>query len=220
MELVIATSNEAKFREFLQLLDLPGLQLRSLAQFPGLPPALEQGATFAGNARRKAQHYHRLLGVVVLADDSGLEVDLLNGEPGIYSARYAGSNASDQENVQKLLRELHRRLEPENRNQSLPYRVSSEARGYSLLSPARFICAVSLFDSGSEQFFTQGTVEGSISSEPRGRNGFGYDPVFFVWQEGKTMAELPASEKNRISHRSQAARHLRAFLQAYCKSDS
>ena len=217
MELVIATSNDGKFREFVQLLDLPSLQLRSLVQFPGFPPASEQGATFAENARSKARHYHQLLSAAVLADDSGLEVDLLNGDPGIYSARYSGGNASDRENVRKVLRELHHRLGPEDGNQSLP--VSAEDRSYCLLSRARFVCALSLFDSGSEQFFTQGKVEGFISSEPKGHNGFGYDPVFFVWQEGKTMAELPPSVKNRISHRSQAARNLRSFLQDRCKSD-
>jgi XTP/dITP diphosphohydrolase len=218
MDLVIATLNEGKFREFVQLLNLPSLQLRSLDQFPGLPPALEQGATFAENARIKARHYHRLLSAAVLADDSGLEVDLLSGEPGIYSARYSGCDASDRENVGKLLRELRHHLGPEDGNQSLP--VAAEDRSYCLLSPARFICALSLFDSGSEQFFTQGKVEGFISSEPRGHNGFGYDPVFFVWQEGKTMAELAPSIKNRISHRSQAAQNLRSFLQDRRQPDS
>jgi XTP/dITP diphosphohydrolase len=212
MDLVIATANPGKFKEFQEILgQVSGLNFRFLADFGTLPSAPEEGSTFAENARSKAEHYHRLLRLPVLADDSGLEVDLLDGEPGVRSARYAGPKAADRENIRKLLFELQRhRRKSARSSSSLP-----SVPGYTLLSAARFVCALTLFASGVRRFFSQTTCEGFISAQPRGKNGFGYDPIFFVSQEGKTMAELPASVKNRLSHRGKAARELRAFLSAH-----
>ncbi|HEV8129812.1 MAG TPA: RdgB/HAM1 family non-canonical purine NTP pyrophosphatase [Acidobacteriota bacterium] len=210
MDLVIATANPGKLSELREMLDdVASLKYRSLADFGTLPPALEGGSIFGDNARSKAEHYHRLLRLPVLADDSGLEVDLLNGEPGVWSARYAGPNATDRENTRKLLAELQCRKSARSSSE-LP-----SVLGYSLLSAARFVCALTLFASGAQRFFTQATCEGFISAQPRGKNGFGYDPIFFVLQEGKTMAELPAPVKNRISHRAKAARELKTFLSAH-----
>ena len=227
MILVIATSNRSKFREFCELLDLDGLTLRSLADFPVLPLAEEPGTSFAENAWQKAACYHRRLQLAVVADDSGLEVDLLEGKPGILSARYAGPKASDSDNVQKLLRELQEVTDRRQRSQlgaagvgcdqpGLPGKLAPlQDRGASscrLLSPARFVCALSLFSCGQEQFAAEGTCEGFIIDRPRGSGGFGYDPVFFMPSEGRTMAELSAADKNRISHRGAAVSKLRGFL--------
>lgn len=224
MELVIATSNRGKYAELRELLSTPQIHFRSLCDFSDLPPAVEDGTTFAENARNKAGHYQRLLGLAVVADDSGLQVDFLNGKPGIHSARYAGPRADDKQNIEKLLRELRRlfaagrpppTLDTPLPSQSAPTGISSglpQVPGYGLLSPARFVCVLTLFAHGREQFSARGICEGFIAAEPKGNHGFGYDPVFFVLSEGKTMAELPVAVKNRISHRSAAARELKNFL--------
>lgn len=218
MKLLIATSNRGKYREFAELLALPGLELCSLAEFSGLSPALEDGGSFAENARRKAEHYHRLTSLPTVADDSGLEVDALSGEPGIRSARYAGPDASDRKNIEKLLLRLERTggggsgtagdRQPDRR----PTEPMQEISGHKLLSRARFVCALSLFVGGRELFSSQGLCQGFITAQARGDNGFGYDPVFFVPSAQQTLAELDSALKNQISHRSAAVRLLRRFL--------
>ena len=169
-----------------------------------LPPPVEDGGTFADNAALKARYYARACGLWTLADDSGLEVDALNGAPGVVSARYADSPEgtpraeSDRANNRRLISEL--RAVPATRR------------------TARFRCALALADSENILATAEGAVEGVIIDESRGNNGFGYDPHFFMPLFGKTMAELPADEKNRISHRGQALQQMRERLAALLAS--
>lgn len=193
-ELLLATKNRGKVRELTELLAGIPVRLRSLAEFPSVPTPEETGATFAENAELKARFYATQTGLVALADDSGLEVDALGGAPGVHSARYAGENATDEERVVLLLAEM---------------RASGVAT-----RRARFVCAVALFDPrpmmACELF--EGTCEGRIGHEPRGSNGFGYDPVFVPDGFDQTFAELHAGIKQRISHRAQALRAARQYL--------
>ena len=189
IEILLATHNAGKVREIRQMTSDTDFRWRGLDDFPDVPPAIESESTFAGNARLKAQHYAAATGLPTLADDSGLEVDCLDGAPGVHSARYAGEPKSDAANNRKLIESL---------------------RGVPLKSrTARFRCAVALVRDGEVLAEADGSVEGLIQDEPRGDNGFGYDPHFLIPTRGKTMAELPAEEKNAISHRGQA---LRAIL--------
>ncbi|MGI9113923.1 MAG: RdgB/HAM1 family non-canonical purine NTP pyrophosphatase [Chthoniobacterales bacterium] len=194
MDLLLATSNSHKSREFAALLG-PQFTVRDLSSLPALPRIVESGSTFAENAAIKALAVSRLSREeLVIADDSGLEVDALSGAPGIVSARYAGEQASDSANVEKLLRELRR----------------VNARDAS----ARFVCALAAARGGNIIFSTQTMVAGTIRSAPCGAHGFGYDPIFVPAGLSETFAELPAEVKNRISHRARAARELNAFLKA------
>lgn len=186
--LLIATSNPGKAREVCAMLSQVPLEIVTLSEFPKIEPPEEHGATFAGNAREKAIYYARATGLWSLADDSGLEVDVLNGRPGVLSARYADPSADDQRNNDKLVRELAG--------------VPLEAR------TARFVCCVSLAEGSRELAAAMGTVEGLIVDESRGDNGFGYDPHFHVPSLSMTMAQMPAEVKNRISHRGQALRRM------------
>ncbi|MNN41511.1 dITP/XTP pyrophosphatase [compost metagenome] len=164
--------------------------------YPQLPDVVEDGATFAENAFKKSKAVGEALGLPVLADDSGLCVDALDGRPGVYSARYAGEGARDEDNNLKLLSELEGLKQGED-------------TGQPLLSPARFVCALSLYDPADGQELTaEGTVEGWITSEPAGGGGFGYDPLFYLPEYEKTMAELTLEEKQKISHRGMALRLL------------
>lgn len=189
IELLLATHNAGKVREIRQLAAGRDWLWRSLDDFPDLPEAVEDADTFAGNARRKALHYAEATGLPTLADDSGLEVDCLGGAPGVHSARFAGRPHDTAANNQKLVAGLER-VPPEQRT-------------------ARFRCAMVLTRPGRVLAETEGTVEGLVIAEPRGANGFGYDPHFLVPSLGKTLAELPSQEKNALSHRGQA---LRAML--------
>jgi XTP/dITP diphosphohydrolase len=190
--IVIATRNRGKLREFRNLLlplkgdaiSLPDLSLDVEIE--------ESGGTFAENAQIKAIGYSRLTSFPVLADDSGLEVEALGGAPGIHSARYAGPGASDSDRIRKLLKEL-------------------EKAGCG--REARFVCALALALDGILLLESQGECRGTIISEPRGSNGFGYDPVFLFPKLGKTFAELSESEKNQHSHRSRAVASLLQKLQ-------
>jgi XTP/dITP diphosphohydrolase len=197
MELLLATHNAHKTREFAELLgdefeisDLPRAQEPAKVE--------ETGGTFAENAILKAVAASQLRsasgGLLVVADDSGLEVDALRGAPGIYSARYAGENASDEQNVEKLLRELTAR--------------NQLGAGRS----ARFRCVIALARGGKLLGTFEGTVAGTIVDPPRGEHGFGYDPIFVPRGFDQTFGELSAEIKNRISHRAQAARQLRDHL--------
>ena len=191
--LLIATWNKGKRRELQQLLsDLP-FALMSLDDILGLEPVLETGGTFVENASLKACSYARQSGLLTLADDSGLEVDALNGAPGVLSARYAGEQASDQQRVEKLLADLSNVAAPGRR--------------------ARFVSAVATaISNGSILNMSLGRCEGRIAVEPRGSGGFGYDPIFIPAGSEMTFAELPPEIKNQISHRHTALEKAREFL--------
>ncbi len=191
--LLIATRNLHKTREFAQLLG-PFFYVRDLTIAPEFPAVAESGRTFEENAILKAVAASKCFSELVAADDSGLEVDALNGAPGIYSARYAGENASDEENVAKVLAELTAHNSP-----AAP-RV------------ARFRCALALARDGKLLGTFDGAVEGTIVETPRGRDGFGYDPIFVPQGFDKTFGEVSDAEKNRISHRARAIHSLRATL--------
>ncbi|WP_310551387.1 XTP/dITP diphosphatase [Paenibacillus glufosinatiresistens] len=194
--LIVATRNEGKAREFRHALEPLGLEVRSLADYPGLPEVEETGSTFAENARLKSKTIAEALGLPVLADDSGLCVDALEGRPGVYSARYSGAGATDSSNNAKLLGELEKLKQGEDTDQPL-------------LSPARFVCALSLYDpADASELTAEGFVEGWITSEPAGGGGFGYDPLFYLPEYEKTMAELTLEEKQAVSHRGAALRAL------------
>ena len=188
--ILVATTNPGKVRELRALLDAD-VQWKGLADLPALGEVEEDGATFAENARKKATEYARATGLWTLADDSGLVVDALDGAPGVKSARFCGEvppgtdrKTVDQRNIARLLERLEG--------------VPTEKR------TARFMCFLCLASPERVLIETQGKVEGRIIDEPVGENGFGYDPVFFVPDLGKTVAQLPDDEKNAISHRGHA----------------
>jgi XTP/dITP diphosphohydrolase len=198
--IVIATRNAGKVAEFRAMLTPLGIEVLSLLDLPdgAAPDVEEDGDTFAANAEKKARAAAIALGRPALADDSGLCVDALDGEPGVYSARYAGEPSTDARNNEKLLSELAARA---------PGRIDLD--GTEALSGARFVCALALHDpSTGETTFAEGACEGFIIGEPKGSEGFGYDPLFYLPALGKTFAELEKSEKNKLSHRGEA---LRAF---------
>jgi XTP/dITP diphosphohydrolase len=197
-EVVIATRNPGKFREIEAILSPLHLKLLSLRDFPDLPEVEEDGATFAENAGKKARAIARLTGRPAIADDSGLAVDALGGQPGVLSARYAGGNATDRERYQKLLDEMAGI--PEGKRQ------------------ATFVCVLAVaFPSGKMQV-VEGECRGWITFAPRGKHGFGYDPIFFVPEFAKTMAELEPEVKNRISHRARALEKLKLILPEFLSS--
>jgi XTP/dITP diphosphohydrolase len=182
-ELVLATRNKHKIVELKTLLADLGLELLTLDEFPQLPPLIEDGNTFAENALKKARAVFQYTKLPALADDSGLEVFYLNGRPGIFSARYAGSNATDQQNNEKLLSQM-RGVPPRRRH-------------------AQFRAAVALVGPGYEEV-AEGICTGKLAEEARGSNGFGYDPIFLPDGYDRTYAQLTSEEKNRISHRAKA----------------
>lgn len=182
--LVVGTTNPGKLAEFRRLLTDLDVDVRSLADYPGAPTVDEDGATFAANARKKAMAYAQYTGEAALADDSGLEVDVLGGAPGVHSARYAGPEQDAAANVVRLLAELDG--------------VPEAERG------ARFRCVIAVAQPDGASLLAEGTCEGRILAAPRGSGGFGYDPVFLYEPAGRTFAEIPAEEKNRVSHRARA----------------
>lgn len=198
--LLIATTNQGKVREIKRLLQGLRLQIHSLKDHPSYGRYEEKGETFEENSRGKSLFYSRLCPGLVLAEDSGLEVQALGGAPGVYSARFSDPGATDQKNIIKLLKLL------EN--------VPGKQRR------ARFISAVTLSSAGRVIKTFKGVVRGKITMEPRGKSGFGYDPVFFHPPSGKTFAELPPAEKNQVSHRGQALGKVRRFLFEYLKKNS
>ncbi|CAN7326913.1 XTP/dITP diphosphatase [Paenibacillus sp. LjRoot153] len=199
---VIATRNEGKVKEFAKLFGAKGYKVRSLADYSDLPEIVESGKTFAENARIKAQIISAHLHVPVLADDSGLCVTALGGDPGVYSARYAGEDATDADNNARLLQALH---ELEDRIE-----LSAGDGHPTLLSEASFVCALTLIDPvANEVIEAEDVCQGFIIHEERGEGGFGYDPLFYIPSLGRTMAELTVEEKNEMSHRAKA---LRMFL--------
>ncbi len=191
-ELVLATRNKDKVRELAALLADAGIVIRTMAEFPGAPEVIEDGETCEANAVKKAVTIARHTGLPAVADDTGLEVEALGGRPGVYAARYAGRDATYEDNWRKLLREL----------EGIPW----EKRG------ARFITVAALAEPNGSVRITTGSLEGFIAEKPAGTKGFGYDPVFYVPELRKTLAELSPEEKNRISHRARAFAKVREIL--------
>ena len=195
--LVIATANPGKIREIGDLLGELGFTLKTLADFPECPEVAEDGDTFEANATKKAKAVAACTGLPALADDSGLEVDALGGRPGVFSARYAADRTAparptDPDNYRKLLEEMA--TVPWDRRR------------------ARFVCCMVVAFPGGRTAVSRGTCEGLINLEPKGDGGFGYDPVFWLREYQKTMAEVGLEVKNRISHRAQALKQLQATL--------
>lgn len=192
IRILLASSNPGKLREYNYLSENSWVELGLLPRFDELAPFEESAPSFAENAAGKAVHYSKFTEQMVLADDSGLVVPALGGEPGVHSARYAGPNATDSDRVQKLLRALHGK-EGKDRQ-------------------ARFVCVIAVAQKGRALAVVSDSAKGFISREPRGTNGFGYDPVFLFPQLGSTYAEISSEEKNRLSHRGKAFRKLLALL--------
>ena len=194
LQLLIATKNTGKIKELKELLgDFP-IKLRSLNEFPDVEEPEEAGATFAENAALKAQSYALQTGLFALADDSGLSVKALNGAPGVFSARYAGADATDAEKINKLLRELDN---------------IQERR-------AEFVCAMAIADENGEiQHLTEGICAGKIALTSSGTNGFGYDPVFIPDGFEQTFGELSDKVKQEISHRARAIKKIIRFLHGF-----
>lgn len=199
---VIATRNAGKVKEFAAMLEKHGLEVQSLADYPNVPDIPEDGETFRDNAIIKARAAAERLKQAVIADDSGLCVERLDGAPGVYSARYAGEQATDEANNDKLLRDL-RELSPDS---SWPRQAeAADGTAVELLSAARFVCVLALVIPGEQDpIVVEGACEGMILGKGRGAGGFGYDPLFYLPELRLSMAELPMEEKNRLSHRSQA----------------
>ena len=198
MRIVIATTNQNKLRELKELLTGFDVQLLSLTDFPDCPPVVEDGESFAENALKKAQTICAHTGLLTIADDSGLEVDCLEGRPGISSARYAGEGVDDRKNYEKLLQEING-IAPENRG-------------------ARFRCVLAIAAPSGRQRIVAGEYRGFIITEPRGENGFGYDPVFLDTTSGLTFAEMTPEHKNQISHRACALQELVKILPDFLHS--
>ncbi len=184
--LVLATTNKGKTREIEALLKGFPLQIKNLDDFGPIPEVIEDGKTFDDNAYKKASFTARILGYPALADDSGLCVQALDNAPGVYSARYAGPAATDQDNVQKLMKELQGR---ENRR-------------------AAFECVISIAVPTGAALTYEGRCEGVIAQEPAGENGFGYDPLFFFPEFNRTFAQLTLAEKALVSHRGKALKQV------------
>ena len=195
-EIVIATHNPDKKKEIMIALRELGVNILSLDSFPEIGEIEETGSTLLENSLIKARTVSAVTGKPAIADDTGLEVDALNGAPGIYSARYAGINVSYEDNVRKLLSEMS------------SFDMDSRT--------ARFRTVVS-FHSSNEELWTEGVIEGSITMKAIGKGGFGYDPVFRVRKTGKTFAEMTRQEKNRISHRGVALDKMRQLLKENIK---
>jgi XTP/dITP diphosphohydrolase len=202
-KILVATTNPGKLKEFSELLGDVGAEIQwvCLKDFPGLAEVVEDGSTFSRNAQKKALGYAKATGLLTLADDSGLVVDALDGQPGVLSARFAADECPsadrkvlDKANYQKVLKLLHNVPEPQR--------------------TARFMCRLCLADPKEILLEADGTVEGVINHAPAGENGFGYDPVFFIPALGKTAAQLENHEKNKISHRGNAIKKLKPMLES------
>lgn len=182
-KLIIASNNAGKIREFRELLSPFGFEVISMREAGFNDEIIEDGETFEENAHIKARAVYEALKLPTIADDSGLEIDFLNGAPGVYSARYAGENASDKERCAKVLEEMHG--------------VAKELRD------ARFVCSIYFIFDDENEYSVNGEVRGYIGDEPVGKNGFGYDPIFML-DDDESMATIGEKEKNKISHRAKA----------------
>jgi len=187
LPLLLATYNKGKIREITRLLEGFPVRLKSLDEVGPLPPVNEDGETFEDNAYKKAHETAGAIGIPVLADDSGLEVDALGGRPGVHSSRYAGHGATDEQNMRKLLEEMKGIRERK----------------------AAFVCILSIAVPAGQALTYEARVEGEILEEPRGSGGFGYDPLFYYPPLKKTFAELTTEEKNKVSHRGKALAELK-----------
>ncbi len=194
-KVVIATTNNGKLNEIKRKFSDLGLNVLSISDFPGFPEIIEDGKSFEENAEKKARIVFEITGIPAIGDDSGLKVEQLNGEPGIYSARYSGEGATYDSNNKKLLEELEK---------------------FSLPHLAKFVCVAVYFD-GKNNFVKRGELSGQIIKTPRGTNGFGYDPVFIPDGFNVTLAEMTMEEKNRISHRAKAFGDMRRVLEKMLK---
>jgi XTP/dITP diphosphohydrolase len=192
-ELIIATKNKGKAKEFVELFEPLGFRVKTLLDYPDAPDIEETGETFEENALLKAAGISNIFQKIVIADDSGLVIDALDGRPGVYSARYAGTKKDDEANIQKVLFEMKD--------------VPEEKR------TAHFHCTLALVVPGKDPVIVEGTCNGLILTEKRGNNGFGYDPIFYLPHLKKTMAEMTSEEKNQISHRGNAIRKLYEHVQ-------
>ncbi len=191
-KIIVATGNAGKMREFRMILEDLGLEIISMKEAGVDPDIVEDGTTFAENAEIKARAVWALTGDIVLADDSGLVVDYLNGEPGIYSARYMGEDTSYKIKNQVIIDRVAAAPEEER--------------------TARFVCAIAAVLPDGSVLHTEGAVEGMIAHEPAGSNGFGYDPIFYLPEYGMTSAEIPLDRKNEISHRGKALEAMKLRL--------
>lgn len=198
MEVVVATRNKHKFREISQILKDSNIEAESLENFPAAPEVVEDGKTFLDNAKKKALTIARFTRRLTVADDSGLVVEFLNGAPGVYSARFAGENAGDEENNEKLL--------------GLLKGVSWKKR------KAQFVCYVAIADTKGIIGVVNGAHCGYISLKPAGKNGFGYDPLFFSPKMKKIFAQLSPALKNKVSHRAIAFNKAKKVILTYIKS--
>lgn len=197
LKIVLATQNLHKVKEIAQIWEALPLELISLKEFPNIEVAEESGSTFQENALLKAQAIARQTGLIAVADDSGFCVDALDGRPGVYSARYAGLEASDQDNLQKVLKEY----------------LASPLKNTD--KKCSFVCAVACVDpSQNTSKVIQEAVEGEMLEIPNGKNGFGYDPLFYYPPLEKSFAQLNIEEKNNLSHRGKAFRKLKNYLLA------
>jgi XTP/dITP diphosphohydrolase len=194
-ELVLATRNRHKGEELAALLGDLGITIRTLDEFPDAPDVVEDGDTCEANAIKKARAIAQFTGLPAVADDTGLEVDALGGRPGIYAARYAGEDATYEDNCRKLLREMAG--------------VPREQRTARFLT----VAAIALPSDGIR--VAQGTLDGAIAEQASGALGFGYDPVFLIPELGKTLAQLSADQKNTISHRAKAFAKMREIVRSY-----
>ena len=189
-KLFLATGNKKKIKEISEI--LKGYEILSINDGYSIPDVVEDKDTFEGNSQKKALEIAKVVGMPVIADDSGLCVEALGGAPGIYSARYSGENATDESNNKKLVEELK---DKENKN-------------------AKFVCVITLAKPNGEYHSFRGEVEGKIIDEPRGKDGFGYDPHFYIEKYDKSFAEIPEIKKE-ISHRANALKKLEAEIDKY-----
>ncbi|MCA9400924.1 MAG: XTP/dITP diphosphatase [Candidatus Omnitrophica bacterium] len=196
MKILLATTNAGKFREVQDLLkDLP-VEILTLKDFPHIPPIVEDGKSFEDNAVIKAHAAAKFADCLTIGEDSGLEVDVLDGRPGIFSARYAGQGATDEMNNDKLLQEL----------KGVPFKQRR----------ARYRCVAAIVKNNQVMHVADGSCEGLITESRRGTNGFGYDPLFFIEKYDQTFGELDPAIKAKISHRAQTFVNVKDFLTAYC----
>jgi len=199
MKVVIATHNKDKLKELKKGFSYLSIDLMDLSSFPDIGEIIEDGDTLKENALIKAKAVYDLTGIPAIADDTGLEVDALGGKPGVYTARFAGENCSYMDNVNKMLEVMKK--------------IKKSERG------AIFKTVMAFYD-GKRELFSEGVVKGIIAEEKKGLAGFGYDPIFYVVEEGKTFAEMTIEKKNIISHRGRAIKNLMPILTSYIKSSN
>ena len=217
--LYLASFNPGKLREFRAAASAHGIDVQPVPGIESLPACIEDGRTFEENARKKALHYSVYVSGPVFADDSGISVDALGGAPGVFSARFAGPDATDDQNNRKLLEELRRAETAAAGSSPANFRPAREERR---IAPpvenqpshraAHYVCVIALAQCGRILCVSEGRADGVILGEPRGTGGFGYDPYFFYAPLGKTFAELTPEEKSAVSHRGNAFRKLLDFL--------